>query len=325
MSLFILPSPLLLFKPLDYQAVIQNPPVCIGRCFGTVTVHQILVELLLEKCWSNNRTFLGVYSFQLQAFEHFFAKEPDPLHLKILFFFFSIKNTIINPHTRAFSMALECNCGKVYPGCAELLLGYKMASILGYDSITLLVAALKIFYEYLVLIYICCQAYQKHPHGKGQSFVLYTTNIKEEPCKFSYHPTQTLRIVFCLLMKLSPRISVDLNQWQGFGAKHGRMYNFNQKLWQVHQHENFRRENNLETLTFSFCSTSRILQQLRINFIMGDVFCLVQILITFPSKFTTSPSDVPQDKAASFLEISLRTRASLLDHCWELWEFFPLE
>ncbi|KNZ62437.1 hypothetical protein VP01_126g3 [Puccinia sorghi] len=49
------------------QAVIQTPSVCICRCFGTVTVHQSLVESLLENGWKNNRSFLGVSACKLQA------------------------------------------------------------------------------------------------------------------------------------------------------------------------------------------------------------------------------------------------------------------
>ncbi|KNZ57321.1 putative signal peptide protein [Puccinia sorghi] len=38
----------------------------------TVTLHQCLVESLLEKGWSNNRSFLRVSACQLQAVEQVF-------------------------------------------------------------------------------------------------------------------------------------------------------------------------------------------------------------------------------------------------------------
>ncbi|KNZ54255.1 hypothetical protein VP01_2999g1 [Puccinia sorghi] len=49
------------------QAAIQTPPFCMCRCFGTVTVHQSLVESLREKGGSNTRSFVGLSAFQLQA------------------------------------------------------------------------------------------------------------------------------------------------------------------------------------------------------------------------------------------------------------------
>ncbi|KNZ61611.1 hypothetical protein VP01_1379g2 [Puccinia sorghi] len=59
-----LPSKLHMFAYVDVLA-----PFC------TVTVHQSLVELILENGWSNIRGFLGVSASQLQAVEHFsFAK-----------------------------------------------------------------------------------------------------------------------------------------------------------------------------------------------------------------------------------------------------------
>ncbi|KNZ57916.1 hypothetical protein VP01_203g4 [Puccinia sorghi] len=42
------------------------------QLFGTVTVHQILVESLLKNGWSNNRSFLGFSACQLQAVEQVF-------------------------------------------------------------------------------------------------------------------------------------------------------------------------------------------------------------------------------------------------------------
>ncbi|KNZ60054.1 hypothetical protein VP01_161g2 [Puccinia sorghi] len=54
------------------QASIQTPHVSLCRIFGTVTVHQSLVESLLEHGWSNNRSFLELSACQLQEFEKVF-------------------------------------------------------------------------------------------------------------------------------------------------------------------------------------------------------------------------------------------------------------
>ncbi|KNZ53662.1 putative signal peptide protein [Puccinia sorghi] len=54
------------------QASIQTPHVCLCRIYGTVTVHQSLVESLLEHGWNNNRSFLGLSACQLQAVEQVF-------------------------------------------------------------------------------------------------------------------------------------------------------------------------------------------------------------------------------------------------------------
>ncbi|KNZ49780.1 uncharacterized protein VP01_4791g1, partial [Puccinia sorghi] len=59
-----LPSKLDLYACVDVLAqshILQSHTVC------TVTVHQSLVESLLEKGWSSNRSFLGVSAWQLQA------------------------------------------------------------------------------------------------------------------------------------------------------------------------------------------------------------------------------------------------------------------
>ncbi|KNZ46603.1 hypothetical protein VP01_712g2 [Puccinia sorghi] len=66
------------------QAVIQTPPVCICSCFGTVILHQSLVESLLEKGWSNNISFLGVSASQLQAVDQVFFAVYSYMHRKII-------------------------------------------------------------------------------------------------------------------------------------------------------------------------------------------------------------------------------------------------
>ncbi|KNZ52882.1 hypothetical protein VP01_340g2 [Puccinia sorghi] len=48
-------------------AALQTSPVCMCRCFGTVAVHQSLVESLLVNGWSNNRSFLRLSACRLQA------------------------------------------------------------------------------------------------------------------------------------------------------------------------------------------------------------------------------------------------------------------
>ncbi|KNZ62210.1 putative signal peptide protein [Puccinia sorghi] len=42
--------------------------VCICRCFGTVTLHQSLVESLFEKVWSYKRSFLGLSQLLSKTF-----------------------------------------------------------------------------------------------------------------------------------------------------------------------------------------------------------------------------------------------------------------
>ncbi|KNZ61700.1 hypothetical protein VP01_1369g2 [Puccinia sorghi] len=197
----------------------------------------------------------------------------------------------------AVSMELACNCllltwsyTKLIPVVCwfsvdilcNLQLNYNSSIIrfLGYDVITLLVKPLNIFYRYLVLTYICCQAYQNHPHGKGSLGVTkFDLKAMKEPCTCSFPHTQTLRIVCCLLMQLFPRNAVDLNQWF-FPGQTWEQVQINQKHFQVHPHEHCRRANNLKMFTFSFCSTSSILQRLRANFIMGNVFCLVGMILS---------------------------------------------
>ncbi|KNZ48395.1 hypothetical protein VP01_569g3 [Puccinia sorghi] len=50
----------------------QHAPSKLPSKLHMVTVHQILVESILENVWSNNRSFLGVSAYQLQAVEQVF-------------------------------------------------------------------------------------------------------------------------------------------------------------------------------------------------------------------------------------------------------------
>ncbi|KNZ56329.1 hypothetical protein VP01_2432g1 [Puccinia sorghi] len=86
-----LPSKIHIFSYVDVlaQSLCSMHSDCASKLVCTVTVHQSLVESLLENGWSNNGSFLGVSAYQLQAVEQEYCWLQTMIGLASLAWWFS--------------------------------------------------------------------------------------------------------------------------------------------------------------------------------------------------------------------------------------------